>query len=281
MKQISVNKSQAISLVIFAMAILIDQVTKNLSSSLFQITENSGIIFGLYSNAPYFIRVSVVSSFFGIIFFIYLLFLYFLPEKTTGLKYSLSLFIGGAAGNVWSKVFYGKTIDFIPLFSESIFFNVADLLQWIGAGFLVYHLIKGDNVWFDENKRGSYLIRPKEQINLCLKLVLVSICTSLLLGIFCYSFLRILFIQLNINNLDQTLNLFILAFSFLSIFFACVVFVAGILLSLQYSGPVYAFERYISELIEGKKPFFKLRAGDNHKSLEQTAHKILNYINSK
>lgn len=71
------------------------------------------------------------------------------------------------------------------------------------------------------------------------------------------------------------MGVFAMSIFSLSGIFLILTFLAGILLSHRSVGPLYAFEQFIEELLDGKneRPL-KLREGDNYKHLEIIAEKI-------
>lgn len=273
---IKMKNTYFLSFCIFTFSIFLDQITKNYSSKYFNVIYNEGVIFGSFSEVSSMLRVSLVSSFFGIVFFIYLVLMYLISTKQSKLKYALSLFMGGLAGNVWSKILYAKTIDFIPLhfLDYSIEFNLADLIQWVGAVFLLYLMIFSRNTWFDDSKRMKFLILPKEQLFFSGKLCLISLCSSLIHGILSYSFLNNQFK----NKVNDDLSLYLFAFIFVSLLFLIIVFIAGIFISHKIAGPFMAFERYVSSMINGSRRKFQLRKGDRYNELTCLSEKILNFF---
>lgn len=262
---------------IFIAGIFFDQLSKNLSEQLLTVSYNSGVIFGAFANISPFIRISLVSSFFGIIFSVYLLSMYLISKKNIGFKLGLTLMVSGIGGNVYSKVVYGKTIDFVTIktFNLSIIFNLADLLQWIGfLTCLFFLVIKREVFWQGEERRGGLIIDFREQIAYSTKLCIVSFCSSLVLGIFSFSFMRTIFAGLEIESLSGSIYAYILTYILISIFFTIIVGVAGMFLSKAFVGPIIAFERFVNLKIEGKKSPLKLRKSDRFKILEKLADKL-------
>lgn len=262
---------------IFLTGLIVDQVSKNMAEGLLSVHYNEGVIFGSFINISPFIRISLVSSFFGIIFSLYLLSMYLISSKNIGFKVGLSLFVSGIGGNVYSKVAYGKTIDFIPfdLFSRNIIFNIADTFQWIGFLICFYFLvIKREVFWHGEERRGGIIISWREQVSYSLKLCIVSFCSSLILGIFSFSFMRTIFAQLNIESLSDSIYAFIITYILISILFTIFVGISGMYLSKRLVGPIIAFDRFVDMKLEGKQCSLKLRKADRFKILERIAEKL-------
>lgn len=55
--------------------------------------------------------------------------------------------------------------------------------------------------------------------------------------------------------------------------FVCL-FAIGRILSHRTAGPLYAFEKYLDELLEGKSRVFRLRAGDEFRHLEELGDRL-------
>ena len=105
------------------------------------LTYNTGIAFGLFS------EYTLVTYFFSIIVFSWLIFQFRNVKQNTLEFYSLILILGGAIGNLgergWNLIFNnnGKVTDFVELlFIPS--FNLADTYITFGICFLLFSEIK-------------------------------------------------------------------------------------------------------------------------------------------
>ena len=126
--------------------------------NLFNITfvENSGIAFGINFGTEFKLIVSLFTIVAGIALFYYLL---RIKDKPLALRLSVALIIGGAAGNLidrifygvfygYSTLFYGKVVDFfdIRIFNILLFdkifgnyvFNIADVAVTAGVIMLLF-----------------------------------------------------------------------------------------------------------------------------------------------
>ncbi len=275
------KKSLLYSLLIVLATLIIDQITKRYALNLDTLHYNPGVIFGLLNDVPATFRIIGLSTFFGFIFFIYLVLIYLLPETVNKLKYSISLLIGGILGNVIDKTFLGKTIDFIPIKGSNIelYFNLADIFQWIGAILIIYKLFKKEKViWFPDNLRGSYLVNPKEQLSFALKMSAIAISTSLILGLFSFTFLKVTLQSFNIDVASATLSTFAIVYLMLTIIFFILVFICGVIISHKTAGPLYAFEMYVEDLLNGEDKKLNLRDGDNYKHFEKVANRLYKHL---
>ena len=78
----------------------------------------------------------------------------------------------------------------------------------------------------------------------------------------------------NTRLLDSYLWPFVISFTIVSLVFGAVLFLIGRVLSARIAGPLYAFEKFLDDLANGKPRKLKLRAGDEFKHLEQLALRL-------
>ena len=96
-------------------------------------------------------------------------------------------------------------------------------------------------------------------------------------GVFSYTFLRFVVIELvgqKYELLNQFLTPWMITYSIVSLCFGFFLFMIGKQLSHRTAGPVYAFERFVNDFIEGKDRKLKLRKGDEFLHLEELAEQI-------
>jgi len=122
---------------------VISQSEKNLSYDLFKskflninLVWNEGIAFGLLSfNKDYLYNLLTIL----IIFLIIIIF--FMILKSKGLKkYSLSMVLGGALGNLYDRIYFKAVPDFIDFHIGNFhwfIFNVSDIFISLGVLFLI------------------------------------------------------------------------------------------------------------------------------------------------
>lgn len=270
-----------ISAIILISSIVIDQLTKSWGQTLSTLHYNQGFIMGLYSGLPDNIRIVALGCFAGIVFFLYVFLMYIIPARGEVLKYGLSFLVGGMFGNVIDKIMYGKTVDFIPFnyFGIHAVFNMADVFLWLGTG-LVMIIILGKEklVWYPDSARGSFLIWPKEQYKVGLNFALVVFSCSLILGIFSYSFFNTTVAPF-VDGKQHLMLTYFMTYAMITLLFCSMAFLAGIVISHKSAGPLYAFESYVDDLIEGKDRKLTFREGDNYKDLELVADRLREHIN--
>lgn len=269
----------------------IDRITKQLATGItdFQfygpfglvLHHNHGAIMGLFSNLPAVLRIVSLSTGGAFLLFVFALLQFMLPSKSLLLRSGLSFLIGGIIGNVTDRIIWGYVVDFLIIGSPQKFspaFNLADALQWIGYGMIVLAFIReGKAIWPAENLRKSYWINIKYQLKYCFALMVCGFGLSIIAGTYSYTYLRVTLHELRGNNpaiTDQFLIPYILTFLVVTLFSSLVLFVVGMILSHRAAGPLYAFERFLINRLEGKDVKLKLRTGDEFKELEKLADRI-------
>ena len=261
--------------------ITLDILTKVLAYHYLPFHFNNGLFLGALTHAPAEIRIVSVSTLAGFLLLIYCTFLYLLPQAVKQLILSVTVILAGILGNVVSRIWQGATIDFIPsiILPGKYFFNFADIFLVGGAAYFIYVIFKYDKtIWFENNNRGNYLVNPKEQIRLALKFSFLAFVTSIILGLYTFSFFKSDLIK--VHN-ATTFQIF-LFYSIVTLTLCCLVFLMGIIIAHRSSGPLYAFENYVEKLLNDQSPDpLTLRDGDNHKHLEQLARKLHDHFNKK
>ncbi len=246
---------------------------------------NKGAMLGLFSDLPPVLRIVSLSTGGAFLLFSFVIFQYLLPTRSIRLRIGMSILIGGILGNVIDRTLWGHVVDFIILGNRSLstgVFNLADLLQWCGYYLMGHALLKDqDNLWPKENLRKVAWIHPSFQLRYCYILVTCGLGFSLIAGVFSYTFLRFVVIDLMGNNtklLDQFLIPFLVTFCSVSLAFTAFLFMVGKQLSHRIVGPVYAFEKFIDNYIDGNYYRLRLRKGDEFPELEDLAEKIANEL---
>ncbi|MCC6138478.1 MAG: signal peptidase II [Bdellovibrionaceae bacterium] len=246
---------------------------------------NKGAMLGLFSSLPPILRIVSLSTGGAFLLFTYVIIQYLLPIKSLLLRVGMSILMGGILGNVIDRTIAGAVVDFI-FFSignwNSPVLNIADALQWVGYICLVTALLKdGELLWPQNNLRKFYWINPKYQLKYCLTLMLIGVGFALIAGVFSYTFLRFMVVDLIGNNkkmLNQFLIPFVQTFAAFTFAFAAFLFLIGRVLSHRVAGPVYAFERFVNDFIQGKGKQLKLRKGDEFANLEALAQLITEHL---
>jgi signal peptidase II len=247
----------------------------------FVLHHNPGAMLGLFSELPPVLRVVSLSTGGAFLVCTYGLIQYLLPIKSLTLRSGMSILLGGILGNVTDRILWGHVVDFIVIGNVQISspaFNLADALQWVGYALIVSAIVReGELLWPENNARKVYWINPKFQLKYCFLLLGMGLGISLISLVFSYTYLRVTMIELVGTNqllLDKFLIPYAMTFSILAIGFSAGLFAVGKVISHKIAGPIYAFEKYAQDLIEGKDRSFKLRTKDEFKELEALALKI-------
>jgi signal peptidase II len=262
------------SLIIAFLVILTDYLFKKHFVTMGETPINKGLFLGFFRDTSQGLKVIFLASTSGFLFTIYLFFIYFISSNFYLLKYGLSFFIGGIWGNVIDQVVYGHAFDFIPIpIGKTIYANTADIFQWLGFLIVLFTLFsKKHDIWNIYSIRKTIIVNRPEQMKFSFIITTVSVCTCLILGLFSYSYFKAYFP----NTFEKTDALFIYVWSFL---FICsslniLVFVLSLYLSHRTAGPLYAFEKYVEDLLAGKDYELHLREGDNYSHFERLAAKL-------
>lgn len=246
--------------------------------------QNEGTMLGLFSNLPAFLRVVTLSTSGFFILSLYAFLQFLVPVKVMRLRLGLSLLVGGILGNVLDRTYYGFVIDFISFqfgtFHTPIW-NLADMIQWVGYGLLIYSLVKdGKELWPDEDVRNKFWINKKFQLKYALIFITSGILISLICMVFSYTYFKLVLTELGVyDGHAEYTTAFLASFAILVLAFSVTLFAVAKFVSHRIAGPVYAFERFLSDTLDGKglneeSKALKLRAGDDFRHLELLAEKI-------
>jgi len=281
-----------ISLIII---IVIDQLSKVWASGIsirsygffkLILTHNHGAMLGLFAELPAVLRIVTLSTSGVFLLSIYALIQYLIPVRLMPLRMGLSVLVGGILGNVLDRILHGYVIDFIAVQIgdwHSPIWNVADVIQWIGYALIVYSIVKyGEQIWPDNNIRKTFWVNRNFQIKYSSLFMATGLFLNLICLVFSYTYLKVTIQEIAGPNqllIDKFADAFMYTFLALSMTFSIVLFSVGKMISHRIAGPLYAFERFLKEVLDGKgltkqgTPL-KLRAGDEFRHLEQLAEQI-------
>lgn len=253
----------------------------------FILHKNPGAMLGAFSDLPPLLRVVSLSTGGAFLIFIYGIIQHLIPAKIMRLRVGMSILLGGILGNVTDRILEGSVTDFIVLGSTKFStpaFNVADMVQWLGYIMITISLSEnGSLFWPNSNVRKKTWVNPRFQLKYCFTLMANGLGFAVISGVFTYTFLKMTISDLVPGPSFLTQNRFLIPFleiySIISLTFVATLFVLGKTLSHRTAGPIYAFEKYLDDLLKGKKPrALKLRAGDEFKELEALAQRLNEYI---
>ena len=241
---------------------------------------------GLFSELPAVLRIVTLSTSGVFLLSLYALIQYLIPVRLMPLRVGLSILVGGILGNVMDRILHGYVIDFITMQFGTWhlpIWNVADVIQWIGYVLIVYSIIKyGEQIWPDNNIRKSFWVNKKFQIKYSSLFMATGLFLNLIALVYSYTYLKVTIAEIAGPNqilIAKFSEPFLYTFLILALTFSMVLFSVGKMISHRIAGPLYAFERFLKDVLEGKGlskqgVALKLRAGDEFKHLEQLAEQI-------
>ena len=95
------------------------------------------------------------------------------------------------------------------------------------------------------------------------------------MGIFSITYIKSYLIQIS----SEELSFYIMIFLIILMLILITVFLLGLIISHRSSGPLYAFEHYVDNLLKGEDYELNLREGDNYKHLVELARKLRKHLN--
>lgn len=276
------------------LTIIVDQITKQLSLQMKEtwigpihliLVFNEGAMLGLFAKLPAILRIVTLSTSGFFILSLYAFFQYIIPIRMMKMRIGLSLLVGGIIGNVLDRTINGHVIDFIG-FKMSNFhspvWNIADMIQWVGYALVIYSLFtEGQLLWPDQDTRKRFWVNKNFQLRYASIFMTAGLLISTICMVFSYTYLKISLVESGMQNMatvNQYTESFLYSFVILNLTFAITLFLFARVASQKIAGPVYAFERFLSEALDNQMSedikALKLRAGDEFRHLEQLAEKI-------
>jgi signal peptidase II len=242
--------------------------------------QNRGVVSGIYANVSPLLREVTLSTVAGFLLFIYFMIQYLIPSRSLIFRSGLSFLIGGILGNVSDRMLQGSVTDFLSMGNSSFLtpiFNLADVMQWVGYGLILFSLIQNPEVLFKTHEqRKSYWVNPKFQLSYCFNLMACGLGFSVISGAFTFTYLKIAFEQSAVTPMvaSSILSCYFLVFALITVSFLIVLFILGMILSNRIAGPIFSFERFLEDLEKKGTGDFKLRSSDHFQHLEVLAKKL-------
>lgn len=277
------------------LSVFFDQVTKTWASHLgqvlsygpitFMLHHNPGAMLGLFSELPGVLRIVTLSTGGAFLLCTYALIQYLLPLNSLKLRLGLAVLIGGILGNVFDRILHGHVIDFIVIhtrFLTSPAFNLADAIQWVGYILIVTSIIKeGNKIWPENDTRRWSWVNFRFQFKYSILLTAVGVGLTLISVVFTYTYMKVTISELVGSNpiiIKRFLQPFILTYVLIGIGFCIALFTIGRILSHRIAGPIYAFEKFLREILDGKTASLRFRKKDEFQSLQKSGEDIKNKL---
>jgi signal peptidase II len=152
---------------------------------------------------------------------------------------------------------------------------------------MVFALIKhSEKLWPDQNERKSFWINKKFQIKHSLLFTTIGLFLTLISIVFSYTYLKVTLEELvgyNPALVEKFTRPFLYTFFILATLFGIILFSVGKLISHRIAGPLYAFQRFLRQVLDGKGltktgRALKLRTNDDFKHLEELADDVRNKL---
>ncbi|MBC6415777.1 MAG: signal peptidase II [Bdellovibrionales bacterium] len=248
--------------------------------------KNTGFIFGFQlKEMSLFLHMILVAICLLFSFYYFIFILFSSRKEKTLLQISISFLFAGWLSNFLNKLSQLYVLDYIKweIFrSITIYFNLADMFQTVGWFLLILQIIYfRKQIWREYERRKKLLVLKKLQYQFLAYCSFIFVLLSVFFILLIQKILTVL--ELSNNPLIKEISHSFLVAYFFSLFFLYFFFgLFFIYISNKIYGPIYAFERYIREILEGKntEKDFHLRKGDQFKHLEKLAKDIKKKLSS-
>ncbi len=223
-------------------------------------------------------RVLAMSSFLGI-FFLYIFFLlnFILIKRVMGFRLSLAVFTAGMMGDSLDILFQGAGAAELFRLSH-ISFGLSDVYVVVGLILTLFFVVKDYSVIFQKDNLRKKILIEKEQYSFCFYVILPYFLFVVGFYMFFHVFIQMVLgsaPRLSMSTQSYIINTFLTLFSVLSLCFLLTLAIFVFYFSNKVYGPVYAFKKYINEVLKGKADrLFKLRSGDHFQDLVPLASEL-------
>jgi len=275
------NKRQWLIWVIlpFFSSFFLDQIFKGLAQSFLEtpvsygwfhleLYKNYGVIFSIGSHLPPELKALILLTAAGFLFASFGMLQWILSRPYLHLRLGLSLLMAGILGNSFDHIVRGYALDYFALnlnIFKTAIFNFADVIQWLGFGFLIYSLIRYGKTFYPEKEsRKRLFINPKFQYKFFLSFLIVTLGYSVVSGLFFVASLRVIMTDLSGEVRMDYLLSFVLAYLAIMSAFILLIMIFSLRISHKIIGPITAIERYL-----GGDEKLKIREGDETAHLEK------------
>lgn len=173
----------------FILVPVVDQLTKAQGNNHIK---NTGLILGYLADFSAFTKSVLITSSFLIVLAVFILMMILLNLELPYLRLSASLFLGGVFSNCIDRMLLHHVRDLWTLDGE-IFFNFADVSQWIGAPLLISLLFYyRREIWTENCVRKSFIIISKSHFKIIKNILTIFLITLTIYLLFNLSFLKFL-----------------------------------------------------------------------------------------
>jgi len=243
--------------------------------------KNPNWIFGLQFSTNYILMFILLSGLCCLFIYFYILILY--NSYLKSLHFPLVILLAGILSNMVDRIQNGYVVDFIYYKWGTIrlYFNSSDILQTLAWVWIIWSLFSHrKQIWRKNEQRSTLFIMKKQQFEFVSYITITVLCIGILFVLIHYQFIN--YLQ-GMESLEISSSMLLKYSNYLlGILVAITLPIVGVAIyfSNKIYGPLYAFNKYIKQLLDNKNPpDLKLRKRDVLKEdLEELALKIKNKI---
>ena len=281
------KKDWGIILGIFALCIIFDQLSKWAAS--IALTDGRlmmGPIGFMVSKSSLLILKQIIASVFGVFFLlIFFILNLIIVEKLFVLRIGLTFLAAGFLGKSIDGFLWGYILDWMVVFNTH--FNLSDIFLLTGSILFILSCIKDFPVIFHKNNIRKKMLVEKDQYLFLSYMLLTYFLFVCAFYTFFISFIKIVLgpiLESDLNMQSNVFSSFSALFAILAFYFMLMICFFLVYLSNKIYGPVYAFKKYIKNVIlsdaSASYPL-RLRKGDHFTDLPGLAKDLLSQYKGK
>lgn len=201
-----------------------------------------------------------------------------LVQRLLGFRVGLALVTSGLIGETIGVLFGKKVINWLVL--SKVYLNLTDIYLIAGAFITIFFCIKYRSIIFHKNNLRTRIFVDPDQYIFCFYVLFTYFIFTVSAGMFFVIFLKSYSLQTNTSmflSYNKTIDSFLVLFFILFSCFFFVMFLAMVYFSNKIYGPVYAFKKYVRDVILRESPEdrpFNLRKGDHFRDLVNVAREL-------
>ena len=201
-----------------------------------------------------------------------------LVQRLLGFRVGLALITSGLMVETVSFFWGNKVTAWLVFFK--IYLNLVDIYLIIGALITIFFCIKCRSTIFHKNNLRTKIFTDPGQYVFCFFVLFTYFIFTISAGMFFILFLKLYSLQTNTSifvSENNTIGYFLVLFFLLFSCFFFVMLLAMVYFSNKIYGPVYAFKKYVRNVILAESPEdrpFNLRKGDHFRDLVNLAKEL-------
>lgn len=260
------RKDKFLILFVILFVVFADQLTKMWALGLDDMVEfgylrffptyNKSAFLGIFAKLPQNLKQVGLATFGSVFVIFFGVIQMLIPERLIGLRLGFAVLLGGMLSNVADRLDSGQVVDFIIFGTKDVIYsimNLSDLFQYAGLIIIVFNVIVNfTKLWDKDNKRKRKWVDPPFQRRFILFNFSMLASISLVLFVLSFSFLKVTLNEnmgFNSEVSEQILMLFLRLYLIVNaVLFLCY-FVICLIVSHRIAGPVYAFRKYINDIL--------------------------------